>query len=123
MFKNQKLVNKEKSLLSQWETMHRPPGSESPPASFPLPPVDQDKERRCSVISCNQTKPVMHFPVKNKKIVREKKLSDIRRPSDLWQVATPDSPDCCSFILTLLSYLLIMVTLPISLCMCIKVRK
>ena len=40
-----------------------------------------------------------------------------------FSVATPDSPDCCSFILTLLSYLLIMVTLPISLCMCIKVRK
>ena len=35
--------------------------------------------------------------------------------------AAPDSPDCCALILTLLSYLLIMVTLPISLCMCIKV--
>ena len=35
--------------------------------------------------------------------------------------AAPDSPDCCAFILTFLSYLLIMVTLPVSLCMCIKV--
>ena len=36
-------------------------------------------------------------------------------------LAAPDSPDCCALILTLLSYLLIMVTLPVSLCMCIKV--
>ena len=45
---------------------------------------DTDKDRRCSVISLNQTKPLMHFPVKNKKITREK-FGDIRRPSDLWQ--------------------------------------
>ena len=45
---------------------------------------DTDKDRRCSVISVNQTKPLMHFPVKNKKITREK-FGDIRRPSDLWQ--------------------------------------
>ena len=36
-------------------------------------------------------------------------------------LAAPDSPDVCALILTLLSYLLIMVTMPISLCMCIKV--
>ena len=29
--------------------------------------------------------------------------------------------DCCALLLTLLSYLLILVTLPVSLCMCIKV--
>jgi len=148
----------EKSLLTQWENMHRPPDPDhmispsgpgatargslgSPPGlpgslghGHPSPGIkykaplgpgiggvvgDTDKDRRCSVISLNQTKPLMHFPVKNKKITREK-FGDIRRPSDLWQAA-PDSPDCCAFILTLLSYLLIMVTLPVSLCMCIKV--
>ena len=47
-------------------------------------PEELEKDRRCSVISVNQTKSVMKFPVKNKKIYREK-LGDIRRPSDLWQ--------------------------------------
>ena len=42
------------------------------------------QDRRCSVISINQTKSVMKFPIKNKKIYRDK-LGDIRRPSDLWQ--------------------------------------
>ena len=41
----------------------------------------------------------------------------------LFHLAAPDSPDCCALILTLLSYLLILVTLPVSLCMCIKVGK
>ena len=40
---------------------------------------------------------------------------------ETYVLAAPDSPDCCALILTLLSYLLIMVTLPVSLCMCIKV--
>ena len=43
-----------------------------------------DKDRRCSVISGNMTRPVTNFPLKNTKGVRDK-LGDIRRPSDLWQ--------------------------------------
>lgn len=33
----------------------------------------------------------------------------------------PEGPGCCSLIITLLSYLLVIVTMPLSLCFCIKV--
>lgn len=36
--------------------------------------------------------------------------------------ASTDSPGLCAFILTFISYLLIVATFPFSLCMCIKVR-
>ena len=66
------------------------PGLVSP--SLPGPPLYPgprdtdvgDKDRRCSVISGNMTKPIVNFPIKNKKVSRDK-LGDIRRPSDLWQ--------------------------------------
>ena len=53
--------------------------------SLPEPPLyPEDKDRRCSVISGNMTKPITNFPLKNTKGARDK-FGDIRRPSDLWQ--------------------------------------
>lgn len=37
------------------------------------------------------------------------------------QNSDPEGPGCCSLIITLLSYLLVIVTMPLSLCFCIKV--
>ena len=82
----------EESMLKQWENMHRPPGPDHViPPSGPghsqggiLVPTHMDKDRRCSVISVNQTKTVSHFPLKTKKSPGDR-LGDIRRPSDLWQ--------------------------------------
>ncbi len=37
--------------------------------------------------------------------------------------ADPEGPGCCALLLALVSILLIVATLPFSLCMCIKVRK
>ena len=36
--------------------------------------------------------------------------------------ASTDSPGLCAFILTIISYLLIIATFPFSLCLCVKVR-
>ena len=80
----------EESVLKEWENMHRPPGPDQaihqsgPGQAVGLVPTHGDKDRRCSIISVNQTKPITHFPLKTKKS-EGYRLGDIRRPSDLWQ--------------------------------------
>ena len=54
------------------------------PEPLLYPEAPGDKDRRCSVISGNMTKPITNFPLRNTKGARDK-LGDIRRPSDLWQ--------------------------------------
>ena len=75
----------EESMLKQWENMHRPPGPDHViPPSGPgqagiLAPTHREVDRRCSVISTNQTKPISIFPLLTTK------KGDMRRPSDIWQ--------------------------------------
>ena len=74
----------EESMLKQWENMHRPPGPDHViPPSGPgqagiLAPTHREVDRRCSVISTNQTKPISIFPLHTRQ-------GDMRRPSDIWQ--------------------------------------
>ena len=79
----------EKSLLNQWENMHRPPGGDHvPPGDVvegdALVPTHEDMDRRCSVISSNQTRPVTNFPLQTKDLLGDK-YGDMRRPSDIWK--------------------------------------
>ena len=75
----------EESMLKQWENMHRPPGPDHViPPSGPgqagiLAPTHREVDRRCSVISTNQTKSTSIFPLLTTK------KGDMRRPSDIWQ--------------------------------------
>ena len=74
-------------LIERLLLIHRlegPLGLPEPPFCPGLGLTEGDKDRRCSVISGNMTRPVTNFPLKNNKGVRDK-LGDIRRPSDLWQ--------------------------------------
>ena len=74
----------EESMLKQWENMHRPPGPDHViPPSGPgqagiLAPTHREVDRRCSVISTSQTKPITIFPLHTRQ-------GDMRRPSDIWQ--------------------------------------
>ena len=75
----------EESMLKQWENMHRPPGPDhvispsGPGKASILVPTHKDVQRRCSVVSSTQTKPVTMFPL------IPRKSDDVRRPSDFWQ--------------------------------------
>ena len=76
----------EESMLKAWENMHRPPGpdhvisSSGPGHASILAPTHREVDRRCSVISMNQTKPVSKFS-----LLTMKGPGDMRRPSDIWQ--------------------------------------
>jgi len=114
-------------VLREYEEMHRPPQPDDPiylsgpstrtvNSSTGTSDHQQGQGRKYSVISNSAAGSVANFPVKPDSISAVK-----YRRKRRFKCAAPDSPDCCAFILTLLSYLLIMVTLPVSLCMCIKV--
>lgn len=119
------------SILGEWEQMHRPP--ENIPTSGPLykvprgglivPPHTKTTSmagRRHSVISSSRditSFPLKSGPQKNGSIGGS---GDIRRPSEVW-FADPEGPGICALILTGFALLLVMITLPFSLCTCIKV--
>ncbi|XP_023336135.1 uncharacterized protein LOC111707286, partial [Eurytemora carolleeae] len=122
------------SVLKQWENMHRPPAigesiapsgpvrgggfgprsAKSPGHNALAQTHKQQRDRRWSVISVNQTKEVSNFPLKS-----VKEGPEPRRPSEVW-LAETESIDVCALLLTFLSCILILLTLPFSLCTCIK---
>ncbi|XP_059093431.1 band 7 protein AGAP004871-like isoform X3 [Tigriopus californicus] len=119
--------NQDESVLRQWEQMHRPP--EHIPTSGPSYPRSTSKEsraglivpasrsggnRRHSVISSSKDT-VTAFPLKLNGYPE-----DTRRPSEVW-LADPEGPGLCALILTAFAALLLVITLPFSLCTCIKV--
>ena len=73
------------SMLKQWENMHRPPSPDhiitpsGPGQVGNVDPTNKELDRRCSVISMNQTKSITMFPLLSKK------GGDMRRPSDIFQ--------------------------------------
>ncbi|TRY63289.1 hypothetical protein TCAL_06264 [Tigriopus californicus] len=114
--------NQDESVLRQWEQMHRPP--EHIPTSGPSYPRSTSKEsraglivpasrsggnRRHSVISSSKDT-VTAFPLKLNGYPE-----DTRRPSEVW-LADPEGPGLCALILTAFAALLLVITLPFSLC-------
>ncbi|XP_023347488.1 band 7 protein AGAP004871 isoform X2 [Eurytemora carolleeae] len=90
----------------------------------PLPPYPYDTNRPNQTNPGQVYRPSQEYKDSGRMYMAElhaKSDSRIRR-SSIYQVATdPEGPGCCALLLALLSLILIIATMPISLCMCIKV--
>lgn len=112
----------EKSGKHKEEAQSELPNMEEEHNEGPNPNEEMSASRRSLADETNTAEHISETPTnedveKSDSKSRSQTLRDYKDPLE----TDPEGPGCCSLIITLLSYLLVIVTMPLSLCFCIKV--